>query len=156
MTSDNDFALTRSIGPYVLYLVIFSGISLLGLLDWFILHDPSVFIVSLLGWVLLSATQYSNTRYRIYWHEGRIEQIAADKSITTINVSEITRITEERSDLRTLFSLTRPSHRISIYAKGVHGMKFIDVSFKHFVVADIRRLMQEIHEERPNLALPTI
>jgi len=35
-------------------------------------------------------------------------------------------------------------------------MKYIDVSLKHFVAADITKLMAAIHNQRPDLSLPTI
>ena len=53
-----------------------------------------------------------------------------------------------------LATFSRPMRRIVIYAKHADGGKFIDVSLKHFVAADVRRLMKLIHERRPDLAVP--
>jgi hypothetical protein len=59
----------------------------------------------------------------------------------------------EKSDLATMLSFRRPTRRITIYGK---DQQHLDVSLKHFVMADIRRLMQEIKKERPDLTLPNV
>jgi len=154
MATEKDFALKRSIYPYSLYVVVCTGIALLGLFDWAKTRDPGIFEASLLVTAFVAATLYGDTRYRIFWHDGEIEQISANKYVTTIPVSEITRIGQEKSDLRTRLSLRRPADRIAIYAEGAGETKHIDVSLRHFVAADIRRLMRVIHERRPELAVP--
>jgi len=50
--------------------------------------------------------------------------------------------------------MRRPFRRITIYAEGAEITKFIDVSLKHFVAEDIRKLMRKIHDNRPDLSLP--
>lgn len=87
---------------------------------------------------VFAATQYPNTRYRIFWENGIIKQIAANNDVTIIETSEIKRIVQERSDLLTLLQLRRQSRRIAIYAHGADGHKWIDVSLKHFAAADIQ------------------
>jgi hypothetical protein len=72
----------------------------------------------------------------------------------SINANEITRVALETSDTQTLLSLRRPFRRIAIYASSPNQSKMIDVSLKHFAPHDIRRLMQAIHDRRPDLSIP--
>jgi hypothetical protein len=49
----------------------------------------------------------------------------------------------------------RVLRRIAIYSNlDSKNPKFVDVSLKHFVPEDIRKLMDAIHKERPDLVLP--
>jgi len=68
------------------------GISVLEVCAWIKSKDPGVFLVTLLVWLITLATQYENTRYRIFWEDGVIKQISANKFVTTISCSEITRL----------------------------------------------------------------
>ena len=154
MERSNDFALRRTIQPYIALLIIWIGITFLWIFVTFKTHDLSGLILIALLWAIGVWGQYGNTRYRIFWESDAIRQIAANKNITTIKTSEITRIVQEQSDLQTLFSYTRPSRRIAIYSDGSNGHKWIDVSLKHFAADDIRRLMQAIRERRPDLSIP--
>jgi hypothetical protein len=108
----------------------------------------------LLMWGVFIATNYDSTRYRIFWYDDAIKQIAVFGNVTFINTSEISRISLETSDLRTMLSLTRPLRRLAIYAANSNPPKRIDVSLKHFAADDIRRLMHAIHERRPELSIP--
>jgi len=154
MDRSNDFALRRTIQPYAALLIIWLAITFLWIFVILKTNDLSGLILIALLWAIGIWSQYGNTRYRIFWENGAIRQIAANKNTTTIKASEITRIVQERSDLQTLFSYTRPSRRIAIYGDGSNGHKWIDVSLKHFAVEDIRRLMRTIHEHRPDLSIP--
>jgi hypothetical protein len=118
------------------------------------LHDPSPFQAALLVSVGFVAVSYGDTRYRIFWQDGEIKQISANKYVTTIRTSDITRVAQERSDLQTRLKLRRPADRISIYGGRGDEQKHIDVSLRHFVAADIRKLMQAVHDQRPDLPLP--
>jgi hypothetical protein len=154
MDTEQKFVLRRSIYAYSLYLILCPGISALGLLAWYKTHDSGIFLASLLVWVFTAATLYGDTRYRIFWHNGEIKQISSDKFVTVINTSEITSVGQEKSDLQARLSLRRPLDRIAIYAGHGADKRQIDVSLRHFVNADIRKLMQLIHERRPDLSLP--
>jgi hypothetical protein len=154
MAIEKHFALRRSIYPYSVYIIACVVISLLGLFDWMKLHDPSPFEASFFVWIVVVATQYGNSRYRIFWNDGEIKQISADKFITTIRTSEVTHVGQERSDLRTRFQLRRPADRIAIYAGHGEQERHIDVSLRHFVARDIRQLLRQIHDRRPDLVLP--
>ena len=150
----NEFALTRSIYPYRLSLIVCIGISVLGVFAWAKTRDPNIFLVTLLVWLVTIATQYENTRYRIFWKDGVITQVSVNKFLTTISCPEITRIVQERSDLQNRLRMQRPLDRIAIYAGQGTKERHIDVSLRHFVSDDIRRLMHAIHEQRPDLAIP--
>jgi hypothetical protein len=150
----NSFTLGRSIYPYSLYIGVCSALCLLTAFDWYKLHDASLFLMIIVVSLFTFATLYGDTRYRIFWNDGEIKQISANKCVTVINASEITRIGQERSDLRTRLALRRPADRIAIYAGRGNEERHIDVSLRHFVAKDIRRLVRAIHEKRPDLPVP--
>jgi hypothetical protein len=150
----NEFALTRSIYPYRFTIIVCTGISVLSVFAWAKSKDPGIFLVILFLWLVSFATQYENTRYRIFWKDGVIKQISANKFVTTINCPEITRIVQERSDLQSRLRMQRPLDRIAIYAGQCAQERHIDVSLRHFTSDDIRKLMRAIHERRPDLMIP--
>jgi hypothetical protein len=153
--STGDFALRRSTQPYQALAIILFSVTLLAAVTSYQQHDWSPIAAMGIGWLLFGAIVFIGTRYRVWWKSsGLITQRVANCAITAIHVHEITRIEQETSDLSTLVSLRRPFRRIAIYAGHAHTPKFIDVSLKHFVAADIRKLMRRLHEQRPDLVLP--
>jgi hypothetical protein len=153
--STRAFVLRRSVGPYVGFTVILVGVT--GLMvfvslktrDWTPLEMMSV------GWFFLAVIVYIGTRYRIFWRDGAVVQRASGRVDVSIKPDEITRVEQETSDVRTLFSFRRPFRRITIYAEKPRGEgKYIDVSLKHFVADDVRKLMRAIHARRADLTLP--
>jgi len=102
----------------------------------------------------MAAASYGDTRYRIFWNDGEVKQISANKYVTTIRISEITHIGQERSDLGTRLALRRPADRIAIYASQGAAERHIDVSLRHFVTDDIRKLLRAIHDRRSDLTIP--
>jgi hypothetical protein len=56
--------------------------------------------------------------------------------------------------MRGLAAMNRPFRRIAIQGSVAGVPTTIDVSTKHFVGADIRRLVHSIQEARPDLAVP--
>jgi hypothetical protein len=88
-----------------------------GLFDWFKIHDPSIFGMSVAVWIFIFVSLYGDTRYRIFWHDGETKQISANKYITTIDTSEITTIGQESADLQERIRLRRPADHIAIYAE---------------------------------------
>lgn len=148
----NSFALRRSLQPYWGLIIIFAILTVCGLYYTFSSHD--LFGLSVLfGWVFVAFNTWFGMRYRIFWDNGEIIQKAVAGNLTKIQISEITDVVQETSDMQTLVTFSRPMRRIVIYAKHADG-KFIDVSLKHFVIEDVRKLMRVIHEQRPELTLP--
>jgi hypothetical protein len=154
MEDAKKFALRRSLQPYAAEFIIFCAITGLLAFDFFKTHDTSWIVLIILLLAIAIATQYPNARYRIFWGSRKIKQVAVYGDPTVIEFSEINKIEQEKSDLQTLLAMRRPSRRIAIYARGAGGHKWIDVSLKHFVAEDIRRLMRAIHEQRPDLSVP--
>jgi hypothetical protein len=106
-------------------------------------------------WPLFAVLVYIGTRYRIFWRDGAVVQRASGGADVSIKTGEITRVEQETSDVGTALAMRRPFRRIVIYAENPRGEgKFIDVSLKHFVADDIRKLMRAIHTRRPDLTLP--
>jgi hypothetical protein len=149
-----DFALRRSTQPYQALVLIFGCVTILAAFTALQQRDWTIIGVMPFGWLFLVPIIYIGTRYRLYWRGGAIIQRASGLDDVSIRSDEITRVVLERSDLQTLVSYRRPFRRIAIYAEHRDGVKFIDVSLKHFVADDIRKLMRAIHEQRPDLSLP--
>jgi hypothetical protein len=154
MENTGTFALRRTIQPYAALLIIWVVISLGILFAAFKSRDLSGLLAIIVLWALGIWSQYPNTRYQIVWHNEGIKQTDSTNRVTTIKVTDIKEIVQERSDLQTLLAMRRPSRRIAIYADASDGRKWIDVSLKHFAADDVRRLMRAIHERRPDLSIP--
>jgi hypothetical protein len=154
MEHTSDFALRRTIRPYAAEIIVLGAVTLLWISVLLKTRDFGSFAVIASIWALFVFAHYGDTRYRVFWENDAIKQIAANKDVTIIKPSEINRIDLEQSDLQTLFQMRRPTRRIAIYANGAQGHKWIDVSLKHFDAEDIRRLMRAIQEKRPDLAIP--
>ncbi len=151
----NSFALRRSVAPYVGLPVIFTCV-LIGMVavaikinDW-----SGIETIVPIFLVFFGAVVFMGARYRIFWKDGEIVQKAVAGNLTKIKTDEITDVIQETSDVQTLVTFSRPMRRIVIYARHADGGKFIDVSLKHFVADDIRKLMSAIHDRRPDLQIP--
>jgi hypothetical protein len=152
MASTN-FTLTRSIQPYIGLAVILLLVSIFVVAtgsfkqnDWtfiFMIVSGSVFFLAL--------NTFIGTRYRVYWRNDAVgmHPVGSNQDVI-IPVEKITLVREETSLQR-----GRAFRRIAIYAHSTEDKAtFVDISLKHFVAYDIRKLMRAIHEERPDLALP--
>ena len=87
-------------------------------------------------------------RNRVIW------QRAFGRRRVSIAIRDITSVGQETSDTKTLVAMNRPFRRITIQGSTTGVATTIDVSTKHFVAEDIRRLMHAIQQARPNLLLP--
>jgi hypothetical protein len=108
---------------------------------------------------LLIAAVYSLQVAQGLWYQIRIDngviwQRAFGKRRVSIAIHDISSVGQEMSDAKTLVAMNRPFRRITIRGSTAGEAGSIDVSTKHFVAADIRRLMHIIHESRPDLSLP--
>lgn len=148
-----DFALKRSIRPYIGELIIVGGVAIGAVYVAFKTSTWSLLEAALVGFALYLFAHYFDSRYRVFWKNGAVGRVATNNSTTTIKASDITKVALEKSDLATMLSMRRPSQRITIYGK---DQQRLDVSLKHFVIADIRRLVQEIRKERPDLFVPNV
>jgi hypothetical protein len=108
-----------------------------------------------MAWPLFGVLVWIGTCYRIFWRDGAILQKASGGPDVSIRPDEITSVEQETSDVGTALAMRRPFRRIVIYAENPRGEgKYIDVSLKHFLADDVRKLMRAIHARRPDLALP--
>jgi hypothetical protein len=92
--------------------------------------------------------------YQIGLRNGVIWQRAFGKRRVFLPLSDISAVRQEASDIKGLVRASRPSSRITIHGRTEGSERRIDVSIKHFVAEDIRRLMHLIRESRPDLDLP--
>jgi len=150
--------LKHSIQPYVIIGGVLCLLTVWGLILGFLGAGWSGFLLMLAIMAIYFLKIYSyDLHYSIFFKDNSITmQVATWQSspaaLTTINVSDITSIKRESSDLRTIATQQRVTQRIAIY-DDTHK-KFIDVSLKHFTRDSIRELMQTIHRLRPDLQIP--
>jgi hypothetical protein len=131
----NDFALKRSVKPYIGELVIISMITA-GMIytaiqtsTWALLELAGA------GLVFVAITNLPDLCYRVFWRHGSVECVATNNQLTSIKVSDISSVMLEKSNLATMLAQRRPTQRITVYSKdGQH----LDVSLKHFVMSGIK------------------
>jgi hypothetical protein len=92
--------------------------------------------------------------YQISVREGIIWQREFGKRRESLAISDITSVGNETSDTKTAVAMNRPFRRIVIQGSAAGVPVTIDVSTKHFIAADILRLMRTIQEARPDLTVP--
>lgn len=146
----------RSVQPYAAFGLILVALTALMGFIWIKTRDAGALEWLPIGWLFLGAIVFLGSRYRISFLDGVIVQRAFGAGQVRISTDEITKIQQETSNLGTLVRLNRPFRRITIYG-GQHRGKvdYIDVSLKHFVREDVRRLMDAIKRHRPDLTTPT-
>ena len=93
-------------------------------------------------------------RYKISLQDGVITQKAFNMTDVVIKIKDISAVKQESSDALTMAKMNRPVQRITIYSDTDGVQSFIDISLKHFVADDIRRLLRAIQEQRPDLTMP--
>jgi hypothetical protein len=156
--NEAQFQLRHSVKPYALIGTLLIILGILGLWIGFAASSWGGFwmivIVAIVYGLKVSLFDF---RYSISFRDDSIAmQVASwhptSSTLTIIEVSDITSIKRETSDLRTLSAQRRVSQRIAIYDD--QHKKVVDVSLKHFVESDIRKLMDTIHKMRPELQIP--
>jgi hypothetical protein len=95
-------------------------------------------------------------RYRISLRDNTITQQAFGKRNVSISIRDVSSVGTEVSDAKTFVQMNRPMRRIVIASVRDGQATTIDVSMKHFLMADIRKLMRIIHSARPDLNVPTM
>jgi hypothetical protein len=158
----NKFKLRHSLkiysGIFIIYVVLMIGLGLLaGLTNNGGSMKDILLVLTVIFFLYFAFLYFLNSRYQIFLENAEITMRAASlsadpKAPTSIKISDITLIKREVSDVHTTVKLKRPFQRISIYDKSDN--KFIDISLKHFLMQDIRKLMKLIKEKRPDLDVP--
>lgn len=156
MTTENAFVLRRSTTPYLALGAILVGIALWISADAFRKRDMGTIESAMILVGIYALYVLIGTRYRISVHDNTITQRAFAKPTVSIPINEITSVGTERSDLKTMVQMNRPFRRIVINAADGTHASTIDVSIKHFLARDIRKLMSLIHALRPDLQLHTL
>ena len=113
-----------------------------------------LFVAALVGCGIWSLIILMMLWYRVWLEDGVIHQRAFGMSRVSIGIDEITSVGRQVSNAAELARMNRPFRRICIEASTNVGKKFIDVSLKHFVRADIKELMNVINQARPDLVMP--
>jgi hypothetical protein len=156
--SSQSFSLRHSSGPFIAF-----GIPILFviiLVVWAEAHRPGAYRSTdfFLQIGALLASYFGLTsffwRYRIRFDGVAIAQTAPGLKPLTIQMGDISSVRWESARIGGL-GAGRPTPRIVIYTRGPYPDRpYIDVSIRHFVADDIRRLMRGIRAARPDLELP--
>ncbi len=159
MTFQPAFSLRHDPGPFLSLGLVFG--SVLALFLWTCFRHPMAFRMRDMGLIAVGIVggYFGITsfywRYRIRFNGVAITQHAPGTQPITIELGDIERVSLEVGSPIGRWRGVRPLRRIAIYTKHANLERpFIDVSLKHFLADDIRRLIREIHQARPDLALP--
>jgi hypothetical protein len=142
-------SLRRSMAPFVVMAVVLGGISVFTFIEGYAKDHSGTIGANLMLWALFVGVAYFGSRYRIYWSDDSVRQLASGKATVTIPMANIDRVNHEIS-----IKAGRPFRRLAIYPKNRPEVEFIDVSLKHFNAVDIRLLVRAIRAARPELELP--
>lgn len=147
--------LRRTIAPYTGQIMILTLVTF-GVLFVFVKKNEWGLLLPVpVVWLLFLILTYIGLKYRINWNDKEVYQKASGGSKVCIQYSEITKVTSEISKPGDILAASRPFRRIAIYAgESQDTGKFIDVSLKHFVADDVRKLIRVIQDHRADLALP--
>ena len=154
MNAEETFALRRSAGPYVSLGAILCGIAIWFLVDAYRKPDRGTVETAVLLLAGYAAFVLIGMRYRISLSDNTITQRAFGKRNVCISIRDISSVSTEVSDVKTFVQMNRPMRRIVIASVGDGHATTIDVSMKHFLMADIRKLMRIINSARPDLNVP--
>jgi hypothetical protein len=160
----NKFKLRHSskiyFGLFLIYVLLMVGLSSLAGLtsNWESMKDI-LFLLTGVFALYFSFLYFLNSRYQVLLEKDVITMRAASlsndpKAYTSIRISDITAIRQETSNVGTTVKLRRPFRRIAIYDE--HNQKFIDISLKHFLLEDIRKLIEFLKEKRPDLDMSKV
>lgn len=148
------FALHHSIVPYrtlgIIFLALFAWAAYLSLRagNWESFKSGLLLLGIYSLWVGLGLW------YRVGLRDGVIWQRAFGRRLVSLPINDIISVGHEISDAKTAATMNRPYDRIAIQGTTAGKAAIVDVSTRHFVASDIRRLVRCIHEARPDLVLP--
>ena len=154
MKAEEAFALRRSVQPYVTLGAIFGGVAIWALVLAYRKLDRGTAESAVLLLAFYAAYVFLGMWYRISLRDNTITQRAFGKRNVSISIQDISSVGTEVSDAKTFVQMNRPMRRIVIASVRDGHATTIDVSLKHFLMADIRKLMQIIHSARPDLNVP--
>jgi hypothetical protein len=146
-TFANGFVLRRTFTPYLSLASILAFITLMMAVLSVKMHSWEPLYASSVFWTFFLVLLLVGTRYRIYFRNGNITELAYGKPPTTISVNEISAVKQESSSARELIAFNRPQSRITIIGNG----KSIDVSLRHFHDRDVNELLLLIKASRSDL-----
>jgi hypothetical protein len=150
-------SLRRKLRPYVVFAVPIGAVSVFLIYLGIAKHDTSSLVLAVvvwLGFVPMWAIMY---RYAIFWNDNEIRMRAFGVPSATLRISDIQRITHERSNVGQLLQVSRPSPRLSFYGPLMSGRPgVIDISLRHFEPKSIRDLLTAVSHARNDLAIPKL
>jgi hypothetical protein len=94
-------------------------------------------------------------KYRVLWDKKSVIMRVSGGPERRIRFDEITSVKNEVSSAGDVLAQSRPFFRIAVYRnRDPNG--FVDISLRHFYLADIQELLVAIRKSRPDLDVPSI
>lgn len=148
--------LRRSFAPYAGEVCILTLVSLAVLFVALRKHDGSIMLAALTLWLLAFVDFSFQFRYRIYWSDAEVRQVAAGGEVR-LGYDDIAAVEVESGGSTGGVFPSRPFRRLAIYSRGPERTPVhVDISLRHFRSDDIQMLMNSLRTRRPDLALPKI
>jgi hypothetical protein len=150
-----DFVLRRSVQPYVGFVGLMSIGTIFCLWSFIRWSDLSFLWSILFLWTISSVWLCMGLSYRIAISGDALLQRAfgVRTIVLPLRLIKSVKLESTLGARRKNSFVNRPFRRIVI-CNSADPEGYVDVSLKHFLAADIRALLQRIHAERPNVALP--
>jgi hypothetical protein len=150
-------SLRRRRQPYLVFAAPLGAVSVFAAYVGIARSEPFLLVAAVvvwLGFVPMWAIMY---RYAIFWNDCEIRMRAFGVPSATLRITDIQRISYERSDLKQLLRFSRPSPRLSIYGPPASGRSVvIDISLRHFERKSIGDLLAAISHTRNDLPIPKL
>jgi hypothetical protein len=157
MRSEETKVLRRTVQPYVGQTLIILAVTAFSFWvamtkeDWEIMWGPALI------WALYSAyVLLFGLKYRISWDEAGVTMHASGGPKRIIRFEEISQVRYETAGVDEFLSQSRPFRRIVLLGSKHRLNEQIDVSLHHFQSEDIKKLLAEIRNRRPDISIPSM
>jgi hypothetical protein len=150
-------SLRRRQRPYLVFAAPLAAVSVFATCVGIARREASLLVSAVVLWLGFVPMWGIMYRYAIFWNDLEIRMRAFGIPSATLRISDIQRIAYERSDVRQLLSVSRPSPRISIYGPlASRRSGVIDISLRHFELKSVRDLLGAVRHARNDLTFPTL
>jgi len=136
------FKLRHSASLVPAYLILFILVAYLGF------HGLGIWII-VVAFVVLSCFTFLGYWHNVTYREGMVTGILFPWKPVSINIADISEVRQETDMLR-----YETRRCLAIYDK--RNKRVIKISLAVFIQSDLRKLIEIIHELRPDLSLPEI
>jgi hypothetical protein len=150
-------SLRRNRQPYAVFAIPVALLSVSAAYVGINRHETALVVAAGAVWIGFLPMWAIMYRYAISWTDSEVRMRAFGVPTAIIRYSDIQQIKYERSGVRQLFGLSRPSPRISIYGHAETGISVvIDISLRHFYLKDVQEILGRIGSTRKDLSMPKL